>query len=100
MASFWSQCVVTVWIVSSLVLSSNARALSKPCIGGEFVALVNSSHLFGLPVECHDVCKVLAVSRESVIACNEGIHEATGWTRCETSSTPEVALLQDDEKKV
>ena len=99
MAAFTSHFVVTVWIISCVVFSSNARVISKPCIRGEFVAIVNSSRLFGFAVECHDICEVLAASRDSVAACSGGIREATGWTRCE-SSTREALVLQDDKKKV
>ena len=99
MAAFTSQFVVTVWVFWCLAFGSNARVISKPCTKGEFVAVVNSSRLFGFFVECHDVCEVLAASRHSVAACSGGIHEATGWTRCE-SSTSEALVLQDDGKKV
>lgn len=98
MAAFTSQFLVTVWTFLGLFLCSNARVLSKPCIRSEFIAVVNSSHLFGLPVECHDVCEVLAASRDSVAACSEGIHERNGWTLCE-SSTPLALVLQDSNNK-
>ena len=97
MAVFAGQFVVTVWILSGLVLRSNARVLTKPCSGGEFIAAVNSSHLFGLPVECHDACVVLAASQDSVSACSQGMQARTGWRLCETS-TPEALVLQDSEK--
>ena len=99
MAEFTSQFVVAVWVFCCLVFGSNARVISKPCTRGEFVAVVNSSRLFGFSVECHDVCEVLAASRDGVAACRGGIRETTGWTRCE-SSTSEAFLLQDDGKKV
>ena len=96
MAAFTSQLVVAVWI---LALCSEARVLSKPCIRGELVAVVNSSRLFGFPVECHDVCEVWTVSPSSVAACNRGMSEETGWTRC-GASTPDAIVLQDSEKEV
>lgn len=97
MATLSSQFVVTLWIILGLVLRSNARVLSKLCSEAEVVAVVNSSRLFGFPVECRDVCEVIAVFRDSVDACSDGIHERIGWTSC-ASSSPEVMVLQDDNK--
>ena len=96
MEAFTSQLVVAVWI---LALCSEARVLSKPCTRGELVAVVNSSRLFGFPVECRNACEVLAVSRDSVAACNKGMSEETGWKRCETSIR-DALLLQDSKKEV
>jgi len=97
MATPLCHCVTILLIWGCVLAGSDARVLSKSCKNAESIALINSSHLFGLPVECRDECVLFAVSSSSIEACKEA-EKALNWRRCESST--EYSLLVQNNNQV
>ena len=99
MAVLLCHCLTILWILGCVLVSSDARVLSKSCNNVESITLVNSTHLFGLPVECRDDCVLFAVSSSSVETCKEAsdAKEVVDWKRCESSTASSLLVRSNDQ---
>jgi len=96
MAALLCHHLTIIWIWGCILVSSDARFLSKSCNNAEAIAVVNSSRLFGFPVECRDDCVLFAVLRSSVEVCKEASY-AENWKLCESSTKSSLLVHSNDQ---